>query len=1040
MLKRKSLTLLLLMTYVGISGQRSVTGVVTDNFNEPVPGVSIQIKGTIQGTISHVDGTYNITASDDAVLLFSFIGFDAQEIPVGGRSVINVQMRPAVTELDEVVVVGYGVQKKRLVTGATAQVRGDVLESRNALSPLQALQGQAAGINITSTSGQPGEGARVVIRGLGTIGNAGPLYIVDGVATGNIDHLNASDIESIDVLKDAASAAIYGSRAANGVVLVTTKKGQAGQSQVTFDAYYGFQNRLKKISMLNAREYAMIMNEQHVNSGGRPDNLPFNLNNLQAYVEGGSANTNWLDEMFVENAAIQNYVIGATGGNEQSTYSMSLSYSGQEGIVGGRDLSNFERYNGRFNTQSKMYGGRLRVGQNLTFTYSEKAGVSVGDQYGNTLRSAFNVSPLMPVYDDDGNFFNTASQTITDQFGRTYWNNTEANPYASMVLNNQNIRNDQKLLGDVYAELDIVKGLKYRTAFGIDYHSSERREYKPVYELSIYAHRRNDEASQNLGKGIAWNFDNILSYELTKGLHKMDVMTGMSSRQYNGSWMYTSNSDLAFNSLKYAWISNTTNQEWANLSIGGGPNDEDKLLSYFGRVQYNYDETYMLNATFRADGSSKFSKSNRWGYFPSVSVGWVITNETFMESITQHLNFFKLRASWGQNGNQAIDAHQYMAPIKFTQATYAFGDVEGVSTPGAYPNRLANPDLKWETSEQLNIGFDANVINNLVTINFDWYKKTTKDWLLVAPVLATAGTDAPFINGGNVENSGVELALSYNRNYRDFGYSIAVNGAYNKNLVNEIPTDDETIHGATNSLYNNSTEFYRAQSGYPIGFFWGYQTDGLFQSLAEVQSYINNGRVVQPNARPGDVRYIDQNGDGIINDLDKVMVGDPNPDFIYGFSFACNYKAFDFYLNANGVAGNQIVQSYRNHVDRYANYTTEILERWTGPGTSTRIPRVTNENRNYQFSDLFVQDGDYLRISNVTLGFDVAKVVNMELFSRFRVYASVQNLYTFTKYNGMDPEVGYGFDRGATDKFSSGIDLGFYPRPRTVLFGVNVNF
>lgn len=1041
MLKKRLLIFLFSVSIgLGLYAQKTITGTVVDNSNHPVPGVSILEKGTLNGSITQVDGKYSVVVSENATLVYSFIGFATQEIEVGNRTTVNVTMQSEFTDLDEIVVIGYGVQKKKLVTGATSQVKGDVIENRNSTSALQAMQGQAAGVNITSYSGQPGEGMKVSVRGLGTIGNSGPLFIVDGVQTGGIDHLNSADIESIDILKDAASAAIYGSRAANGVVLVTTKKGQAGKSQISFNAYYGFQNRPKKIELLNAREYGMIINEQHINSGGSPSKLPFDLNNLPVYTAGGSADTDWLDEMFVGNAVTKNYSVSASGGNEQTVYSMSVAYTGQEGIVGGAENSNYERYNGRFNSENKIFDGRLVFGQHLSFSYTNKNGIGVGNQYNNTLRSAFNVSPLLPMFDDEGSFFNTASKDIVDQNGKTYWHNTEANPYASMVLNNQSINSKQQLIGDVYAEINLLNNLKFKSTFGIDYYGESSHSYTPIYELSVYSFKDYNSASQNMSKGMAWNTDNVLTYSLSTGAHKFDAMAGMSARTYNGEWMYSSNADVAFDDLKHAWINNTSNQEWAKLSIQGGPNDEDKLLSYFGRVQYGYDETYLLNVTFRADGSSKFAKGNRWGYFPSVSAGWVITNEDFMQDISV-VNFFKLRASWGQNGNQSISAFQYMAPIKFTQATYAFGDTEGINTNGAYPSRLANEELKWETSEQINIGFDANTLNNKLGINFDWYRKSTKDWLIVAPVLATSGTDAPFINGGSVKNTGVELVLSYNNNVGGFNYNFSVNGSYNHNEVIEIPTEDGIIHGSTNSLYNNSLEFYRAESGYPIGYFWGYETDGLFQNISELSNHKNaDGVIIQPKAKPGDVRYIDQNNDGKISDADKVMVGDPNPDFIYGLSFNCDYKAFDFYVNTNGVAGNQIVQSYRSHTDKYSNYTTEILNRWRGAGTSNTIPRVTNSNINYQFSDLFVKDGDYLRISNVTLGFDLAKVMKVKYFSKCRIYASVQNAYTFTKYNGMDPEVGFGLDNGETDKFSSGIDLGYYPRPRTILVGVNLNF
>jgi TonB-dependent starch-binding outer membrane protein SusC len=1020
---------------VNISGQvfKAIDGTT-------LPGVNIRIKGSNSGTTTKPDGTYQITATPDQILVFSFVGFKTQEIPVGNKTVISIRLVEEVSDMEEVVVIGYGSQKKRLVTGATSHIKGDDLETRRSTNVLQALQGKAAGINITSTSGQPGEPMKVVIRGLGTIGSSNPLYIVDGVQTGDINYLNSSDIESIDVLKDAASAAIYGSRAANGVILINTKKGEKGLAQINFDSYVGFQNRPKSIDLLDAREYAIIMNEQHINSGGSIAGLPFDINNLPAYTSNGSANTDWLGQMFVKNALTHNYNISTTGGNDQTIYSMSLSYTGQDGIVGGKDESRFERYSGRFNSESNFYKNRVKVGEHVNLIYVNKNGITVGNQYYNTLRGAFNTSPLLPVYDNDGNFFNTASLTDVDQNGKTYWNNTESSPYAGMIYGNNDLTNEQRIVGDVYADIEIIKNLKFKTTLGVDYFSDESRAFTPIYQLSIYAFQNYSKASQRMSRGLALNSDNVLSYSFKRGDHDLQGMLGMSARKYSGSWMYGENANIVFNDLEHAFLDNATNQEWAKLSLEGGPNEEDRLLSYFGRVQYSLKERYLFNATLRADGSSKFAKGNRWGYFPSLSAGWVVTNEEFLPKLNW-LDFFKIRASWGQNGNQGISAFQYLAPIKFTQATYAFGSVEGISTPGTYPSRLAYENLKWETSEQLNIGFDSRILKNKMGIDFDWYYKTTKDWLIIAPVLATAGADAPYTNGGDVLNAGVELQLSYTDKAGAFNYSVGLNGAYNKNVVLDVPTEDGIIHGATNTLYNNSLEFYRAETGHPIGFFWGYQTDGLFQNTNEVNTYLNSdGKIIQPKAKPGDVRYVDQNDDGVIDESDKVEIGDPNPDFIYGLTFSATYRAFDFLFVANGVAGNQIVQSYRNHTNKYANYTTAILDRWTGEGTSDRIPRVTNANVNYLFSDLFVQDGSYLRISNITIGLDISKLTDKVHFAQFRVYAQVQNLFTLTSYDGMDPEIGYGFDNGATDRFSSGIDLGYYPRPRIILFGVSVKF
>lgn len=478
------------------------------------------------------------------------------------------------------------------------------------------------------------------------------------------------------------------------------------------------------------------------------------------------------------------------------------------------------------------------------------------------------------------------------------------------------------------------------------------------------------------------------------------------------------------------------------MSVDGYPQDESRSVSYFGRFGWNWKETYMINATLRADGSSKFARGKRYGVFPSVSAGWTISNEKFMEDSQDWLDFLKLRVSWGQVGNQNIDNYQYTAPITSSNTHYIFGTNYGASAQsgfwGAYPSRLANSDVTWETSEQTNIGIDARFLSSRLSLTADFYIKTTKDWLVEAPILATAGTGAPYINGGDVKNTGIELALTWNDQIgKDFNYNIGVNGAYNKNKVGNIPTEDGIIHGDVNMLYDNSPEFYRAENGHAIGYFWGYQTAGIFQNKEQIANWNADGKhgILQSDPQPGDVIYVDQNQDGIIDDNDKVDLGNGTPDFTYGFNLSFNYKNFDFSVVAYGAAGNQIVQSYRNHGNSKANYTTAILDRWTGEGTSNRIPRVTNTNINWQFSDLYIQDGDYLRISNITLGYDFAKLINIKAISQARLYFQVQNAFTFTKYDGMDPEIGYG-----TSDWVSGIDLGYYPRPRTFLVGVNLKF
>lgn len=1001
---------------------RKIKGTVTDAKDaQPIPGVTVQVKGGA-GTSTDLNGEFTLSAKTGDVLVVTFMGYKEKQVTVGTSDKYNINLVEDARALDEVVVIGYGTQKKKLVTGANVQIKGEELQKQSTTNALQALQGQAPGVQITSTSGQPGEALNVVIRGKGTVGNSGPLYVVDGVQTGDINYLNPADIESIDVLKDAASAAIYGSQSANGVVLVTTKSGKSGKSQITFDAYFGQQRLPSQARMLNAQEYATIMNEAAINSGKNP----YFTNDAIAAMSSG---TNWIDQMFVDKAPTQNYTFGAQGGNETSNYSASLAYTNQQGIVGGESLSNYERYNIRINSNHKLYKDIITLGENVSFAYINNNGIGVGNQYNNSLRGAFNTSPFVPMYDDKGNFYDNSNSD---------WNNGEANPYATMYYSNQNTNNNQRLLGNIYLGVEPIKNLRFKTTLGLDYGAFEGRSFLPIYSLSIYTFNDVTNVNQNMSKGRALTWDNQLSYSFNlQTVHNFEVMLGSSSYQYAGSGLNASNKNLIFNDLEHAWLTNATNTEGANIGLGGAPNTPDKRMSYFGRLTYNYKEKYMLNATLRGDGSSRFAEGHRWGFFPSVSAGWVATNEEFMKSTSSWLDFFKLRASWGQVGNQNIAPFQYLAPIKFDNTNYIFGQEEAVLSAGAYPSRLGNPDLTWETSEQTDIGFDATFLNNKFTVNFDYYIKDTKNWLITAPILATAGADAPFINGGTVRNSGVELALSYRDKIGDnFNYSIGLNGAYNKNKVGNIPTNDGIIHGEANRLYDNSLEFYRAENGYPIGYFWGLKTAGVFQNEAEVNSYKGpNGSLIQPSAKPGDVRYVDLNNDGVIDNEDRTMVGKPNPDYTYGINLSASYKGFDFALLASGVIGGDIVQSYRNQANSKANYSASILDRWHGEGSSYTTPRVTEDNRNWtQFSDLYIKSGDYLRINNVTLGYDFGKLFKKSYLSQVRFYFSVQNLYTFTKYDGMDPEIGY------NEGFSSGVDLGYYPRPRTMMLGANVKF
>jgi TonB-dependent starch-binding outer membrane protein SusC len=1003
--------------------------IINQSTSTPVVGATVAVKNTTRSTMTDDAGRFTIDASTGEVLVITSVGFGTQEAKVGSGEV-RVQLKEAANEMENVVVIGYGTQKKKLTTGANLQVKGEDLQKQNTTSALHALQGQAPGVQITSSSGQPGSGFNIIIRGKGTIGNFGPLVVVDGIQGVDINSINPADIESIDVLKDAASAAIYGSQAANGVILVTTRTGRQNQkAQITLDAFYGLQNAPKKAQLLNSKEYAIIMNEQAVNSGLAPYFTNDVINNLPV-------STNWLDQMFVKNVPTQNYVLGVTGGGAGSAYSTTFGYTSQGGIVGGSSISDYERYTFKINSEHNLYQNIIKLGEHLTFNNVNSHGILTGGQYNNTLRAAYSTTPLLPMYDSAGNFFPADRVGWYPGKPNQAWDNATANPYAVMYYNSNSRNNSQGLFGDAYLQIEPIKGLKLRTSLGLNYWSNQSHGFSPPYHLSIFAIRDTSTVYQSMGTGKTLQFDNTLTYDFNvANNHNFSVMAGSSAIKTKGSGMYGTNWDLRVLDLDHAYlnVAQNTSAESDHLSASGGP-FESSLQSYFGRFQYNFKEKYLFNATFRADGSSNFAPGHRWGYFPSVSAGWVTSREDFMQNIGW-LNFFKLRASWGEVGNQSVGAYRYLSLVSFSQATYNFGPNEAVNTQGATPVSIGNPDIKWETSEQTNIGFDATVMKNL-NVTFDYYIKKTRDWLLEIPVLATSGVNSMVINGGDVKNTGVELALNYRNTLGKFlNYSIGVNGSYNKNTIGNIPTKDNTIHGSSNVLYANSDQFYRAYNGYPVGYFWGFKTAGIFQTEADVNSYIGKtGKLIQPEAKPGDVRYVDQDGNGIIDNDDRAMIGNPNPDFIYGFNVSLDYKGFDFLVQASGVAGNQLVKSWRAP-GGFANYSAEILDRWTGPGSSNRIPRVTQEGTNWtKFSDLYVYDGSYLRINTISLGYDLARIVKKNYLSKVRLYASVLNAFTFTKYIGMDPEIGH------NEAFSTGVDVGYYPRPRTMMVGANIRF
>lgn len=1043
------------MSVEGILQAKKVTGVVMDAFG-PVTGANVLEQGTTNGVITDLEGRFTLEVQPGAKLEISFIGYKVQVIEVGNQTDFRVTLIEDNELLDEVVVVGYGVQKKKLVTGATVQVKGDDVAKLNTTSALGALQGQTPGVNITSSSGQPGDGFKVNIRGLGTIGDSEPLYVIDGVAGGDINMLNPADIESIDVLKDAASAAIYGSRAANGVILVTTKQGKEGKMQVTYDGYMGWQNVYKMPSLLTAQQSMGLIDEQAFNDGTPATNWQKRLGNrVYGMIQDGWQGSNFLEAMREKNALTQNHAVNIAGGTELSKVSAGFSYTSQEGILGKPVTPQYNRYTARLNSSHVLLKGKdrdiIKVGENLSFYYSERSGIaSMGYTY-NDITNAINAVPFLPIYNKSGELY---AQADKDADGWIY--NAEAfNPLLQMINDHgNNLSRNYGLSATAYLEIEPVKNLKYRGAFSYRMTNDSYRSMVVPYRASINTGSDSYIVHQDASLGHEITWENTISYILPEfNGHKLDVLLGQSfektaiGEELSAQNSVTDGSQLPIldGNFNHAWLDNASNI-LASTQLEGSPWPEWALASFFGRINYNYHEKYMATFILRADGSSNFARGNRWGYFPSASVGWVLSEEKFMQNSRRWLDFLKIRASWGRNGNQSIDNFQYVSPIAFDQShVYGFGqtivNTTGEKSPGAYVTTLANEDVTWETSEQFDLGIDARFFNSRLGLAFDYYIKTTKDWLVQAPILDTAGTNAPYVNGGDVRNQGFEIALNWNdRVGKDFTYGVNVNLSYNKNEVTRIANEEGVIHGDDNALgmFRQLNEFYRAEVGYPIGYFYGYETAGVFQNQAEIEAWRATGDgFAQSNPQPGDLIYVDQNHDGVIDEDDKTMIGDPNPDYRLGFGFNLGYKGLDLSVTTQGAFGQQLFYGYRDN-------TTDALDHWRGEGTNYRFPRkATSAKLTGNVTDIDIENGSYLKIQNITLGYDFKKLFPNMPLQQARLYISAQNLFTFTKYPGMDPEVGYGggdYTTNTSNAWVSGIDVGSYPSARTFLIGVNLKY
>lgn len=1026
---------------------RKITGIVKDSSGEPIIGANVVVKGTSIGSITDIDGNFSFEAPSDGHLLISYLGYEEQSILLSGKNTINVVLKEDTKLLDEVVVIGYGIQKKKLVTGATIQVTGEKLSKLNTVDAFGALQSQAAGVQITQNSGEPGEGYKINIRGLGTTGSATPLYVIDGVAGGNISALSPNDIESIDILKDAASAAIYGARAANGVILVTTKQGKAGKLSITYDGYYGIQEpNTNGIRPANAKEYITLINKALDCAGTQKYDFESLIPNEYSKIMNGTWNgTNWLKESTDNSAPIMSHAINLTGGSDSSRFAFGFSSLNQKGTIGKPAQPQYDRYTVRLNSDHSLWKINdrdiIKFGENVTFTATKKSGINLEGIYSNNIRDLLNACPLLPAYNAEGKYF------VYQDMKSDNWDfdTDQVNPLALINYTHSDSSTiGYRLQSNAFLEISPIIGLKFRTAGGWQYYHSDFRSYVPVYELTAKSSNTSDDVTQKQSYSTNWTWENTLNYILKMGNHNFDFLIGQSVEKWGyGNSVEVKNSYSLFSdSYKNAYIDNTQGLTTTDTRISGAPNTNGSLASFFGRVNYNYNETYMATVVMRTDGSSNFARDHRWGYFPSVSAGWVLTNEKFMERTKGWLDFFKLRASWGQNGNCNINNFQYVATIAFgNTAKYYYNDKSNGST-GAYPDILPNKDVSWETSEQFDLGFDSRFLNSRLGMNFDVYNKKTKDWLVVAPQLLSYGTGAPYINGGDVENKGWEFAISWNDVIgKDFKYGASFSLSHNKNKVTRLANQEGIIYGDENILAQNTDRFYRAEVGYPMGYFWGYKTNGVFQNQTQIDEYKANGGVfLQENPQPGDLIFVDYDGNGEINSNDKTQIGDPNPHYNIGLNVNCSYKGFDLSISGYGALGQQIAQCYRNFSDTpNMNYTNlDVTKYWTKEGSTNKYCRFSDgKNTNMkEISDMYIQNGDYLKISNITIGYDFKCLWKSMSMKQCRIYVTVQNLITFTGYNGMDPEVGY----GAGNSWASGIDLGYYPNPKTFMGGISITF
>jgi TonB-dependent starch-binding outer membrane protein SusC len=1025
--------MLLFCTSLALAQERTVSGTVSDEAGQPLPGVNVLVKGTSQGTVTDTNGSFSIGGvNDNSTLVFSFIGYKAKEVVVGTQTSISLNMDPDATSLEEVVVVGYGEQKKSLVTGAISSVRADELTTVSVGSIDQAIQGRTSGVQISPNSGQPGAASRIRIRGTGTNGNPNPLFIIDGVMTGaaGMDYLNPNDIQSIEILKDAASLAIYGIGGGNGVVIVTTKKGRANTSAIEYNGQYAVQSLRPSLELMNQDQYMTYMEETGIAANLRPsdaDRLP-------------GQGTDWQDVAF-DNAPMQNHTLNFTGGTDKSSLFISGGYFKQEGIAGGEN-SLFKRYTIRINSNHKLREW-LNIGENFSFTNRDSKGLAENTEYGGVIGSVLSLDPTTPavysgalpdhaqdamdagytlIQNDAGQYYGI-SRWITGEFG---------NPLITYAINNgRTVQN--KALGNVYVELTPIPNFKFTSRYNIDAAFQRRHNWNPTYYYSIERFNNMATGDDQWNQWFTTQWENFANYDKAIGDHHFNVTVGTAFVKgiyddLNGSY-----SGLFKEQSKWSYPTFVPD----NLDRISGSQNIVTQFGYFGRLNYDFKGKYLFGATVRRDGHSYWAEGHQWGTFPSVSAGWVASNEDFFANLPV-LSYLKVRGSWGQNGSTGRVGRngQWTNAISNTiSGAIRYPNDLGEYQFGAAPVQAPNYELTWETSEQWNIGLESRLLNDNLSFTFDFFNKATRDLLAPGDPPRFVGIGMPEINSGSVENKGFEIELDYSNEIGSSGlkYSLGFNYTNIKNEVTSLNKGARRPDGANvGTHWGNATRFV---VGEPIWSFYGYKTAGIFQTQEEVDQYIADNDLTGYAPVPGDPIVVDANGDKTIGPSDFVNIGNPHPTYYYGARLNLSYKGVDFLVFANGQGGNDIMMAFFR-TDRGTANKPEFFytDRWTGEGSTNDWFRASTTGPAYS-SDLMITKGNFMKIRQLQLGYTFPASINEKLnIKNLRIYGSLDNWFVFTKYKGFDPEVGIQGDN------SVGVDRGTYPTPRKAVIGATLTF